>query len=128
MQRIATCSCGTLKLVCHGDPELVALCHCLACQKRTGAPYGVAAFFKKTSVSISGDHSTYERGSDSGHPIAFKFCSRCGSTVFWEPSRKPDMIAVGSGFFGDPEFPAPDKEVHTHTRHGWVQPLNHSKL
>ena len=127
MQRVASCSCGGLTATCQGDPELVALCHCTACQKRTGAPYGIAAFYRRSSVGISGQHSSYERSSDSGFGIVFHFCATCGSTVFWEPARKPDMIAIGVGSFADPGFPGPSKEVHTEDRHRWIAPLGSSR-
>lgn len=123
MQRVATCSCGSLKARCVGDPELVALCHCKACQRRTGAPFGIASFFLRENVTVEGQHRSYRRSSDSGFGLVFHFCGDCGSTVFWEPERKPEMIAVGVGSFADPDFPAPAKEVHTDNRHPWVRPL-----
>lgn len=123
MDREATCSCGNLKVLCKGEPVLVSLCHCVACQKRTGAPYGIAAFFRKEDVETSGTRKSYERSSDAGFEVRFHFCGDCGSTVIWEPSRKPDMVAVGVGFFGDPRFPAPSQEVHIESRHEWIRPL-----
>ncbi|MEM7302982.1 MAG: GFA family protein [Pseudomonadota bacterium] len=123
MEREASCSCGTLRVTCYGEPLLVSLCHCIACKKRTGGPFGVGAFFNRDKVEIEGDYKTYERSSDSGYKVAFHFCSNCGSTVFWEPERKPDVIAVGIGSFGDPTFRQPDQEVYTDHRHDWVPVL-----
>lgn len=101
----------------------MSLCHCLACQKRTGAPFGIAAFFSRESVVIIGPYESYERLSDAGFLLIFHFCAKCGSTVFWEPSRMPDLIAVGVGAFADPSFPKPEKEVYVESRHRWVTPL-----
>lgn len=122
--REASCSCGNLKARCPDQPELVSVCHCLACQRRTGAPFGIAAFFFRKSIEIVGQYKSYQRSSDAGFALVFHFCSKCGSTVFWEPSRMPDLIAIGVGSFADPNFPAPDKEVYVECRHGWVPPLN----
>ena len=121
--REATCSCGNLIVRCSGDPEKVSLCHCIACQKRTGTPYGIAAFFRKERIEVYGAYKSFERSSDAGFALLFHFCGTCGSTVFWEPSRMPDLVAVGVGSFGDPDFPGPSQEVHTECRHGWVKPL-----
>lgn len=52
--------------------------------------------------------------------VTLHFCPRCGSTVFWEAARKPEMIAVAVGAFADPEFPAPAKQVYSQHRHPWV--------
>ena len=35
--RRAVCSCGQLQLTIDGEPSRIAMCHCLECQRRTGA-------------------------------------------------------------------------------------------
>jgi hypothetical protein len=119
-ERHASCSCGSLSLICRGKPALVSLCHCRECQRRTGSTYGVAAFFGRSEVEISGDATAYRREADSGFDVTQHFCRRCGSTVYWEPLRKSEMIAVAVGAFADPDFPAPTKQVYTQHRHPWV--------
>lgn len=118
--RIATCACGQLSVRCAGEPVSVSLCHCRECQKRTGSTYGIAAFFDRSNVVTSGEVSDYSRPSDSGFEVLHHFCPRCGSTVYWKPRRKPDVIAVAVGAFADPAFPAPSKSVYLEHRHHWV--------
>jgi hypothetical protein len=118
--RVASCCCGQLKVACQGEPQKVSLCHCLECQRRTGSTYGIAVFFQRAQTSVQGRANVYERPSDSGFDVTFHFCPQCGSTVFWEPRRKPDEIAVAVGAFGDPNFPAPTQSVWTEHRHPWV--------
>jgi hypothetical protein len=119
--RTATCACGNLRVTCEGEPRKVSLCHCLACQKRTGSTYGVAAFFNREDSRVDGPSRSYVRQSDSGFPVTFHFCPDCGSTVFWEPRRKPGAIAVSVGSFADPAFPAPTQAVYDEHRHAWVR-------
>lgn len=107
-------------MTCASEPAKVSLCHCLACQKRTGSAYGIAAFFSRADVRVDGPSKSYERQSDRGFPVRFHFCPDCGSTVFWEPQRKPDFVAVGVGSFADPTFPAPTQFVYGEYRHAWV--------
>jgi hypothetical protein len=38
-RREASCSCGQLRLVAHDEPVLVTMCHCFACQRRTGSAF-----------------------------------------------------------------------------------------
>jgi len=121
MERLATCSCGQLKVRCAGEPISISLCHCLACQKRTGSTYGIAAFFARDQVHASGEQARYTRPSGSEFDITFRFCPNCGSTVLWEPSRKPETIAVAVGAFADPTFPTPSKAVYEEHRHRWVE-------
>jgi hypothetical protein len=122
--KTGTCACGQLRVKCAGDPIMVSLCHCLDCQKRTGSTYGIGAFFPRKDVQTDGLFRTYRRESDSGFAVNFHFCPSCGSTVFWEPERRPDVIAVAVGSFADPSFPAPSQSVYNERRHAWVSALN----
>jgi hypothetical protein len=121
--RSASCACGALGATCVGEPVKISLCHCLACQRRTGSVYGIAAFFERRQVRVAGPSRSFSRASDSGFPVTFHFCPDCGSTVFWEPRRLPDLIAVAVGAFADPGFPAPSQAVHEDCRHAWVRPI-----
>jgi len=44
--REAACHCGQLRPEVDGDPFVVSLCHCLACQRRTGSAFGMQAAFR----------------------------------------------------------------------------------
>jgi len=123
MARTASCACGDLRVTCAAEPILVVQCHCLACQRRTGSPYGVAALFRRGDVLAEGPSRSHERPSDSGSSVLFHFCPRCGSSVFWEPRRRPDVVAVAVGAFADPGFPAPTQAIHAQHRHLWVGEL-----
>lgn len=120
MARVATCACGQLSVTCHQDPAKISLCHCLECQRRTGSTYGIAALFHRSDVEPRGEARQYTRLADSGFQVVFHFCPNCGSSVYWEPRRAPDLIAVAVGAFADPDFPAPSQAVYTQHRHAWV--------
>ncbi len=123
--RTASCACGQLQITCQGEPRKVSLCHCLECQKRTGSTYGIGAFYPRGDVATTGRTSTYLRSSESGYKVVHRFCADCGSTVFWEPERMPDLIAVGVGSFADPGFPPPSQSVWKERRHLWVKDLTY---
>ena len=52
--RLATCSCGQLTATARGEPLRVSICHCLACQKRTGSVFAVQARFPADAVVVEG--------------------------------------------------------------------------
>jgi len=130
--RRAACCCGQLQLVCEGEPERISICHCLACQQRTGAAFGYQARFERQKIiSISGKSAEFTRSSDSGKSVTFQFCPVCGSTVYWQAERFPGLISVAVGAFADPAFPAPGHAVWERRRHGWLDfladmPMQHS--
>ena len=118
--RIAACHCGALQLIAVGEPNWVNVCHCKACQRRTGAVIHTGAYFLQANVTIAGETRTYARGADSGYAIAFHFCPECGSNVYWEASRFPQYYGVAVGAFADPNFPLPDFSVWEESMHRWL--------
>lgn len=119
--RIARCHCGACAIDCIGAPRKVSLCHCLDCQRRTGSAFGLAAFYERSNVTPrSGTPHRFERSSASGCAVRFHFCPACGSTLWWEPTRLPDLVAVAIGAFADPAFPAPTQSVWTGDKHDWL--------
>ncbi len=80
-----------------------------------------SAFFPRDGiVAIEGERSTYRRQADSGAWLAFHFCPECGSTVFWENERLPDIVSIAIGAFADPQFPPPVRTVFTRSKHDWL--------
>jgi hypothetical protein len=99
----------------------VSSCHCLACQRRTGALFGSTAFFSRSQVvSREGESRGWSRLGESGASLTFHFCPNCGSTVFWENERMADAICVAVGAFADPSFPRPARTVWTVSQHAWL--------
>jgi hypothetical protein len=118
--RRAACSCGQLNLAAEGEPIRISICHCLACQRRTGSAFGVQARFPRDKVSIEGRSTQYVRTADSGNHATFHFCPDCGSTVYYQLEQVPDAIAVAVGAFADPSFPAPRISIYESRRHAWA--------
>ena len=118
--RLASCSCGQLEVTVHGEPVRISICHCRACQRRTGSPFGAQARFNAKDAEINGQSNSWIRTADSGHRIDFHFCPNCGSTVFYLPEAEPDLIAVAVGAFADPGFPSPGVSVYETRRHPWI--------
>jgi hypothetical protein len=118
--RRAACCCGQLHLTVEGEPSRIGMCHCLECQRRTGAVIGNRALFRREQVIIAGRATDWTRTADSGNAVTYHFCPTCGSTVYWEGQGFPEYIAVAVGNFADPSFPAPTIAVFERSRHPWV--------
>lgn len=118
--RQATCSCGKLSLIAQGEPLRVSVCHCTACQRRTGSVFGMQARFSSDNVNIDGPSKKYVRTADSGNRITFHFCPDCGSTMYYRLGDALDMIAIPVGAFADPGFPPPQFSVYETRQHTWV--------
>ena len=117
----AQCACGALRLTLNEPPHLTALCHCFACQRRTGAPFSANAFYSIDSVEISGASTEFIRNAESGRKVRMHFCPACGSTVYWKPDASPSIIGVAVGSLADPAFTPPVMSVFEQSKHTWVQ-------
>lgn len=123
--RRASCNCGQLSLTVAGEPARISMCHCLQCQRRTGAVLSNQARFRREQVTeIAGRVTEYTRSADSGNALTFRFCPVCGSTVYWEGEGFPGFVAIAIGTFADPDFPAPTLSIWETARHGWVDPAS----
>jgi hypothetical protein len=60
--RTASCSCGQLRIQVEGDPRGVGVCHCFACQQRTGSVFAALASFS-APFTVFGAATEYVRGS-----------------------------------------------------------------
>ena len=118
--RDAACSCGQLQVTVQGEPIRISMCHCLACQRRTGSAFGFQARFPSNRVRVEGRYSDYTRTSDEGEERTFHFCPDCGATVFYVLSTDPDVMAVPIGAFADPGFPPPTVSAYESRRHPWL--------
>jgi hypothetical protein len=120
-ERTASCSCGQLRLTFEGDPVRVSVCHCTACQQRTGSAFGVQARFRRDQLTrIEGTAKSYVRVADSGGEVPFRFCPECGSTLYWE-ALGPEFVAVAVGAFADATFPEPGVSVYEDRQASWVR-------
>jgi hypothetical protein len=97
--REAACHCGQLRVEVRGEPLAVSLCHCLACQRRTGSAFGMQAGFKADQVEVAD----------------------CGSQLFYTEPDEPDHVVISVGCFADPSFPPPTESSYDSRRHHWLE-------
>lgn len=118
--RTASCFCGQLKIEVQGEPLGVGVCHCLACQQRTGSVFAALAGYA-APYTVTGTATEFVRTGDHGSQFRFHFCPVCGSTVFHTEEGVEGRVSVAVGAFADPTFPPPEDSVYEHRRHAWVR-------
>ncbi len=122
----ASCNCGQLSLSVSGDPIRVSVCHCNACQKRTGSAFGVQARYPLKQVSFTGVSQHYQRVGDDGATITFEFCPHCGGNLWFTMDVMPDVVAIPLGNFSDDsvhksQLASPSVVVYQDRCHDWVK-------
>jgi hypothetical protein len=121
--RTASCRCGQLQVTVTGEPVRVSVCHCLACQKRTGSAFSAQARWPAECVTIEGKSKEWTRTAESGRTCIYHFCPECGSTVHYSGGNYPDVVAIPLGAFDDPYIASPDYSVWEERKHDWVEIL-----
>lgn len=119
--RTAACSCGQLQALVTAEPVRISVCHCLACQRRTGSVFGAQARFPAEAVAVSGQATKFVRVGDEGTQVTFNFCPVCGATVYYTMSGLDAFVAIPVGAFADPDFPPPTVSVYEERQHAWVR-------
>lgn len=120
MTHTASCSCGQLKVEYAGEITRSAVCHCYACQRRTGSVFGAQVALRRELTTVTGQSTTWVRVPEDGGTVEFHFCPICGSTVFWQIDDMTDRWIVAVGAFADRDFPAPVFSVYEDHMHRWV--------
>jgi hypothetical protein len=98
------CLCGDIRYRTAAAPVRVTICHCTFCQRLTGSAFLVEPIFRRHDVVFSGATSgTWDHRSDgSGKRFTVNFCGACGTTLYLDMERFPDILGLCGGTFDDP--------------------------
>ncbi|QYZ68745.1 GFA family protein [Neotabrizicola shimadae] len=109
MPHSGSCLCGAVRFTVEGDLPPPDGCHCVNCRKQTGH-YLVSTDVPKAALSVTGaDHVGWFQSSEK---VRRGFCTRCGSTLFWDPVFR-DWIGVAMGAFDSPTDTHQSKHIFT---------------
>jgi len=97
-----SCLCGAVTFEVAGPLPPPDACHCRQCRKQSGH-FFVSTDVPRSSLTVhGGENVAWFRSSER---VRRGFCSRCGSSLFWDPNDR-DYIGVAMGAF--------DAPTHTH--------------
>ena len=106
-----TCLCGEIKFSGKTEINRIANCHCLDCQKITGAPFATIVFVSEKEINIVGSTSVYKHRSDSGSKLEKHFCKKCGSQMFSFNSKRVGLIGLRAGSINEKKLVEPQVNV-----------------
>lgn len=116
----AQCQCGQITVEAAGSSPAVVACHCIDCQRRSGSPFGVAAYYPTEALTIKGAAKKYTRATALGGEFHTYFCPNCGTSVYQHGDKNPQVTGVTIGAIADPDFPAPIRSVWEQSKLDWV--------
>jgi hypothetical protein len=102
-------------------PTLICVhCHCTMCRQAHGAGYvtWVGASREGFRIVKGDEHLNAHRSSDHG---TRSFCGRCGSSLFFESTHRPEMVDVVLANLEGPIDREPELHVYFSDRAKWVR-------
>ena len=101
---------------------MASVCHCRYCQLRSGSAFSISVYFAQDQVQLGdGAVKTHELTTASGRAFDTRFCTECGTTVWWTIGTRPNSIGISGGTFDPPSFwYAIDREVFTRSRAAFI--------
>ena len=119
---LATCACGTLRIAANGEPDVVSVCNCTLCQRRTGSAFGVGVYYPRERVrAVAGVYKAFTRAAEAGRQVGNRFCPECGTTVYWTIDLRPQHFGIALGAFAGPGFVRPARIVWAQHQFDWVR-------
>ena len=113
------CLCGAVAYQLSGEPNVVALCHCIDCRRSSGAPMVAWAMFPEASLTLTkGNPKTIN---SSGSAMR-SFCADCGSGLFYRNEKVlPGIVDVQSSTLDEPNALTPTVQIQTAERLVWMK-------
>jgi len=114
------CLCGALRYRVTGEPVAATLCHCRDCRRASGGTNVAWAVFERSDVDwLQGAAAEYV----SSPGIRWLYCGKCGSTVGYQRSERPNHMDITTATLDDPGRFPPDVEIWVKEKIGW-EPLH----
>lgn len=92
---LGPCYCGAVVLQSSASPTSIIHCHCRQCRRLSGAAFTTWLGLPREATAISGA-TNLQRFAPSDNGLRH-FCRHCGTHVFTEDKRLPDILGVPAG-------------------------------
>ena len=123
-KRTGSCMCGQVQFEITAEPMIAVVCHCLACQKLSGAGHAFHMVVPESAFSSRGATKGYDWVADSGNRITTSFCPECGSPLFARNSGFPGAVGFRAASLDQPLATRP--MLSTYSKR--LQPWDHLEL
>ena len=98
-----SCLCGAVRYTVSVPVSELRACHCMHCQKASGAGGSVNAVLASDAFRITqGTPKRYAAKADSGRTLYRFFCGDCGSPLYSQRETNPGMVVVRAGTLDNP--------------------------
>ena len=95
-------------------------CHCLDCQRSSGAPFASGFIVRAADVEVTGTPTTYSVHAGSGSHATRSFCATCGAPLFTRSETAPEFMSIRFPTLDEPSAFRPMLDIWTSSAQPWV--------
>lgn len=115
------CCCGSVRYRLLEDPLELHVCHCTDCQRLSGNAFIMTMSVHQRSLELHrGELTTFEFPTPQGTTRRDQRCSDCGSRMWSEPPRYPELRGLRPGTLDDTSWLNPIAHIWTASAQPWV--------
>ncbi|ETI23832.1 hypothetical protein G647_05638 [Cladophialophora carrionii CBS 160.54] len=103
-----SCACGRIQYKTQAQPLAVTFCHCITCQRVTGAPFLPFVGFPTTAIEWTQQPDLWQASdiAERGH------CTQCGSAISMRYFHETDRIGLTLGTLVEAQPALPPVGAH----------------
>ena len=115
------CLCGLIRYRLTDEPLTLYACHCTDCQRRTGSAFALSMpVFKSGLDLLKGEPRTYAVTLSDGRQKHGTFCGECGTRLWGEPPKFPQVVVVQPGTLDDTTWLQAIGHIWTRSAQPWI--------
>ncbi len=114
-----SCLCGAVRFSVEPPTMFCGHCHCSMCRRNHGAGFVTWFAVARGQFTLDGGRSELATFRSSDHGTR-SFCRRCGSSLFCESSRHPEVVDVVLASMHGPIDRLPECHIYFDDRADWV--------
>ena len=115
------CLCGAIRYTVSQPLEKIIACHCTHCQKASGTGASHNAVVPTSAVSFTkGTPKMYADTAASGNILKRYFCGDCGSPIYSQREKVPEMMVLKVGTLDEPSHMKLVMNIWTNSARPWM--------
>jgi hypothetical protein len=116
------CLCGAIRYRLTAEPVTLYVCHCTDCQRQNGASFNLSMPVPRAALElVQGSPTHYSVELPGGRRWNGCFCGACGTRVWGEPQRFPQLANLRPGTLDDTSWLRPVGHIWTRSAQPWVR-------
>ncbi len=113
-----SCLCGGIRFELSAELGKIDICHCQQCRKAQGVAFATNAPVAASALRITSGADLLKAYESSPGKRRW-FCSQCGSPIYSQRDKRPDVVRIRVGTIDGPLNVRPHAHYHVASKSNW---------